>query len=218
MSQFWCLVSFFESTICSRFVLTGLESLQICIKLLFCVQSCMYWVAYWVRVILASIFSNNRFENICGLADVGLVNNHFTCKHYWLTSNHIFSNFRKLMFISFYGWIKFSTGRIVQTNVGQVFFQPPHFLQNGIVLGSSRLFFGESHSQQRKFCFQSTTDQLFVVYILFSRGLQFCSLLWKASYGRSSLSFRLSWCWTIRMEKFFLSLMSCKLSGMIQDW
>ena len=78
----------------SRFVLTGLELLQICIKLVSYVQSCRHRSTHWVRVMLVSIFSKNRFGDYCGLADVSLVKNNFTCKHYWQSSKHIFTIFR----------------------------------------------------------------------------------------------------------------------------
>ena len=65
-----------------RFVLSRLESLRICIKLVTCVEFCRHRLTHWLRVKLASFYSSNRFANIYGLADVNLVNNSFTCKHY----------------------------------------------------------------------------------------------------------------------------------------
>ena len=101
-------------------ILTRLESLKIFIKLVSCVQSCRHRLTYWVKVELTSIYSNNRFSIICGLVDVSLVNNRFTCKHYWRSSKNIFPNFWQQIFIAFCEWMKFCTDRTVQTNVGQV--------------------------------------------------------------------------------------------------
>ena len=60
---------FFET---SRIVLMALESLQICIKLVSCVQTCRHRLTHWVRVKLASIYSNKRFANTCLFADGSL--------------------------------------------------------------------------------------------------------------------------------------------------
>ena len=107
----------FETSI---FVLTGLESLQTYIEIISCVESCRHKLLYWLKVKLTSIYSNNRFANICGLGDVILVNNNFRCKDYQRSSNHTFRNFWKQNFIAFCGWIKLCNGRTVQTVVGQV--------------------------------------------------------------------------------------------------
>ena len=77
----------------SRFFPTGLELLQICIKLLSRVESCSHRLTHLVRVKLASIYSNNWIANICRLADVSLINNSFACEHYWTSSNLIFPTF-----------------------------------------------------------------------------------------------------------------------------
>ena len=66
----------------SKFVLTSIESLQNCIKIESCLESCRHRLTRRVRVKLARIYSNNQFANICGLAEVSLVSNSFTCKHY----------------------------------------------------------------------------------------------------------------------------------------
>ena len=85
----------------SRFVQKGLEALQICIELISCAENCRHRLTHWTRVKLASIYFNSVFANFCGLADVSLFNNSFTCKHYWWASDHIFTNFWKQMFFDF---------------------------------------------------------------------------------------------------------------------
>ena len=107
----------FETT---EFVVTELESLQICIKLKYCVEYSRQRLTHWVRVKLASMFSNNRFANLCGLADVNFVNCIFTCKIFWRYSNDIFPKFGKQIFIAFYENTKFCSGITVLTNVAQV--------------------------------------------------------------------------------------------------
>ena len=108
---------FFET---SRFVLLRLETLQICIKFVFCVESCRKELTHWVRVKLASTYWNNRFANICGVADVVPIKNNFTCKPYWRSSNHFFPKFWQPIFITSCEWIRLCTGRTVQTKVGQL--------------------------------------------------------------------------------------------------
>ena len=62
----------------SRFVFMGLESLQICIKLSFWVESCRHKLTHRAWAKTASIYSNNRFASICRRADTNLVNDRFT--------------------------------------------------------------------------------------------------------------------------------------------
>ena len=89
----------------SRFVLMGLESLQIHIKLISFVESCRLRLTQWVRVNLAEIYSNNQFANIFGLADVSLIDNSFTFKHYWQSPNHNILKFEsKFLSLSVIGW------------------------------------------------------------------------------------------------------------------
>ena len=103
---------FFET---STFVPTGLGTLQFCIKLISYVQSCRNRLTFWVRVSLASIYSNSRFAHVCRLADVNLVNNSSTCKHFLWSSNQIFMNFWKRILLVFCEWIKLCTHRTQQT-------------------------------------------------------------------------------------------------------
>ena len=124
-SEFCSPVSFVENTTLpyfepSIFLLTGLESFEICIKLIPCVESCSFGLTHWVRLKLTSILLNNRLANISGLADVGLVSNSFTFEHFWRSSNPIFPKFWKQIFVAFCEWIKLCTGVTVQANVGQV--------------------------------------------------------------------------------------------------
>ena len=89
----------------SRFVSTGLECLQICIKLISCVESCRRRLTHWVGVMLASICSNNRFANNFGLADMSLINNSFTCEHYWWSPTISFPTFEsKPLSVYVNGW------------------------------------------------------------------------------------------------------------------
>ena len=100
-----------------RYVLPGSEPLHICISIIAFVESCRRKLTHRVKVNLASIYFNNRFANIYGLADVSPVNKGFTCKHYWRSSNLIITNIWKpFEFVRFCECIKFFTGR---TNVGQ---------------------------------------------------------------------------------------------------
>ena len=63
---------------------------------------------------------HNGFANNCGLEDVSLLNNSFTCKNFWRSSNHILSIFQKQISIALFELNKFFTGRIVQTNISQL--------------------------------------------------------------------------------------------------
>ena len=104
----------------SGFAQTGLETLQICIKLISCVESSRQRLALWVRVKMTSIYSNNQIANIYGHADVSFNNKSFTCTHFWRSCYHNFTNFRKESFIDFCDSLKFCTGRTVQKKFGQV--------------------------------------------------------------------------------------------------
>ena len=107
---------FFEN---SMFVLTGLASLQICIKIISYVESPSHSLTRWVKLELVSINSNNQIANICGLAFVNFVNNSFTCRRYRPSFNQTFPNFQQQIFIAFCQWRQFCTWRGVQTNIGQ---------------------------------------------------------------------------------------------------
>ena len=107
---------FFEN---SMFVLTGLASLQICIKTISYVESSSHSLTRWVKVELASINSNNQIANICGLAFVSFVNNSFTCRRYRPSFNQTLPNFQQRIIIAFCQWRQFGTWRAVQTNIGQ---------------------------------------------------------------------------------------------------
>ena len=66
----------------SRIALMGLESLEVCMKLMSLVESSRHRLTHSVSVKLASINTNSLFANSCELADVSSVNNNFTCKHF----------------------------------------------------------------------------------------------------------------------------------------
>ena len=104
----------------SKIALIGLEFLQISVKLQSCGESCKLGLTHSVRVKMASIYSNNWVANKWGVADVSLVNNSFTCEHFWRSSSQIFPNFWKQIFIVFWERLDFFGSRTVQTNVGQV--------------------------------------------------------------------------------------------------
>ena len=107
--------SFFRT---SRFVLSRLKSMQVCIKSLSCVESCRHRVTQRVRDKLASIYSNNPFANICGFVDVSLVNKNFKCKQLWwciISFSRTFDS--SFLPVPGNGYI-FCKGRTVKTNVG----------------------------------------------------------------------------------------------------
>ena len=124
-SRFCSPVSFVEKTNwpyfrISSFVLTGFEIFQVCIKLISGKESRVHKLKPWLSVNFAIIFSNNRFANICELADVRLINKSFMCKHYWRASNQFCLNFWMQIFIVFFEWLKICSGRTLHTKDEQV--------------------------------------------------------------------------------------------------
>ena len=100
----------------SSFVLTTLYSLQIWVELKPCVKSCRHRLTHWLSLMLASIYSNNRFANVCLLADVSPANSScFMCRHEWRSSNFVFTKFWLHIFVARFEWTKCWTGRTVQT-------------------------------------------------------------------------------------------------------